>query len=62
MIDALNGLAQIGLFILLMGLIYCIVQVVDVIREERERLMWYRHSRTPVEADPEMDRRDDPGL
>lgn len=51
MIDILNGIAQIGMFVLLIGLIYCIVQIVEVIREERERLMWIRADRRPVPPD-----------
>lgn len=44
----LNIIVEVGMFIALLGILYCIVQVVDVIREERERLMWYRQSKAPV--------------
>lgn len=45
MIAALNFAVELGMFLALLAIIYCIVQVVDVIREEKERLMWYRHER-----------------
>jgi hypothetical protein len=48
MIDFVNGLIQAALFFSIVGLIYAIVLVVDVIREERERLMWYRQTKAPV--------------
>lgn len=55
MIDILNGIAQIGMFVLLIGLIYCIVQIVDVIREERQRLIWIRQERTPPRPEDDPD-------
>lgn len=48
MIAALNFAVELGMFLALLAIIYCIVQVVDVIREERERLMWYRQTKAPV--------------
>lgn len=51
MIDFINGLVQVALFCALVGLIYAIVQVVDVIREEKERLMWYRRVKEPKADD-----------
>ena len=45
MATALNIIVEVGMFIALLGMMYCIVQVVDVIREEKERLMWYRQER-----------------
>lgn len=54
MITALNAFVEIGMFIALLGIIYCIIQVVDVIREEKERLMWYREIKT-LREDHERD-------
>lgn len=51
MIEAINFVFQLALFILLMGLIYAIVQVVEVIREERQRLAWARMERAPVRTE-----------
>lgn len=48
MATLLNIIVEVGMFVALIGMLYCIVQVVDVIREERERLMWYRQSKAPV--------------
>jgi hypothetical protein len=48
MIEIINAAIQVAMFGLLVGLIYAIVQVVDVIREEKERLMWYRQPKRPV--------------
>ncbi len=45
MITALNVVLEIGMFLVFVGLLYCIVQVIEVIREERERLMWIRSER-----------------
>lgn len=45
MITALNVALEIGMFLVFVGLLYCIVQVIEVIREERERLMWIRSER-----------------
>lgn len=39
---------EIGMFFLMIAILYCIIQVVDVIREEKERLMWYRQAKQPV--------------
>jgi len=39
---------EIGMFFLMIAILYCIIQVVDVIREEKERLMWYRQAKRPV--------------
>lgn len=50
MIAALNFAVELGMFLALLAIIYCIVQVVDVIREEKERLMWYRQER-PIRTD-----------
>ena len=47
----LNIIVEVGMFIALIGMLYCIVQVVDVIREEKERLMWYRQAQQPVVND-----------
>lgn len=51
MVDVINMALQVAMFFAFVGLIYCIVQVVDVIREERERLMWYRQTKSPVQTD-----------
>ena len=56
MIDALNFAVQIGMFCVFIALIYCVVQIIDVIREERERLMWHRRGGTPVRPDESEDR------
>ena len=48
MATALNIIVEVGMFVALLGMLYCIVQVVDVIREERERLMWYRQTKAPM--------------
>lgn len=48
MAAALNIIVEVGMFIALLGILYCIVQVVDVIREEKERLMWYRQTKAPM--------------
>lgn len=48
MATLLNIIVEVGMFVALIGMLYCIVQVVDVIREERERLMWYRQTKAPV--------------
>lgn len=42
MISAINVIVEVGMFVALLAMLYVIVQVVDVIREEKERLMWYR--------------------
>ena len=51
MLTALNFAVEFGFFVALMAIMYCIVQVVDVIREEKERLMWYRQTKAPVRND-----------
>lgn len=56
MIDALNFIVQIGMFCVFIALIYCVIQITDVIREERERLMWHRRGGTPVRPDEGEDR------
>jgi hypothetical protein len=55
MMDIINIVVQVAMFFMLIGMIYAIVQVVDVIREERDRLMWYRQSKDPVRTDKEAD-------
>lgn len=37
-----------SLLVLLLFIGYCLLQVVDVIREEKDRLMWYRQAHQPV--------------
>lgn len=56
MIDTLNFIVEIGMFCVFIALIYCITQIIDVIREERERLMWHRRGGTPVRPDESEDR------
>lgn len=56
MIDALNFVVQVGMFCVFIALIYCVIQITDVIREERERLMWHRRGGTPVRPDESEDR------
>lgn len=56
MIDALNFIVEIGMFCVFIALIYCVIQITDVIREERERLMWHRRGGTPVRPDEDEDR------
>lgn len=51
MTDVLALSIQIGLLIALAAIFYAILQVVEVIREERERLMWYRHVKSPVRTE-----------
>lgn len=51
MTDVLALSIQIGLLIALAAIFYAIFQVVEVIREERERLMWYRHVKSPVRTE-----------
>lgn len=51
MVTTLNIIVEVGMFVALLGMLYCIVQVVEVIREERERLMWYRHVKSPVRTE-----------
>lgn len=53
MVTALNAFVEIGMFFAFIALIYCIIQIIDVIREERERLMWYSRGGTPVRNDGE---------
>lgn len=53
MVTALNAFVEIGMFFAFIALIYCIIQIIDVIREERERLMWYRRGGTPVRNEGE---------
>ena len=55
MMDIINIVVQVAMFFMFIGMIYAIVQVVDVIREERDRLRWYRQSKGPVHT-----RDDDP--
>jgi hypothetical protein len=55
MIDTLNFIVEIGMFCVFIALIYCIIQIIDVIREERERLMWHRRGGTPVRNNDEDD-------
>ena len=54
MTDILNAIVQIALFILLIGLIYAIVQIVDVIREEKDLLTWYRQIKAPVRTEDDQ--------
>ena len=56
MIDTLNFIVEIGMFCVFIALIYCVIQIIDVIREERERLMWHRRGGTPVRPDESEDR------
>lgn len=56
MIDTINFIVEIGMFCVFIALIYCITQIIDVIREERERLMWHRRGGTPVLPDESEDR------
>lgn len=51
MIDTLNFIVEIGMFCVFIALIYCVTQIIDVIREERERLMWHRQTKAPVLSD-----------
>lgn len=53
MVTALNAFVEIGMFFAFIALIYCIIQIIDVIREERERLMWYRRGGNPARNDGE---------
>ena len=53
MITALSAFVEIGMFFAFIALIYCIIQIIDVIREERERLMWYRRGGNLVRNDGE---------
>lgn len=39
MIDIVNGIMQVMMFFVFVALLYIIVQVLSVIREERERIM-----------------------
>ena len=55
MVTALNAFVEIGMFFAFIALIYCIIQIIDVIREERERLMWLKQGRQPVKADDDLD-------
>lgn len=55
MMSFISAVVQIGLFFSFIAMIYAIVQVVDVIREERERLMWLKQGRQPVKADDDLD-------
>lgn len=55
MMPFISAVVQIGLFFSFIAMIYAIVQVVDVIREERERLMWLKQGRQPVKADDDLD-------
>jgi hypothetical protein len=54
MVTALNAFVEIGMFFVFIALIYCIVQIIDVIREERERLMWYRQIKAPVRTEDDQ--------
>ena len=56
MIDTINFIVEIGMICVFIALIYCVVQIIDVIREERERLMWHRRGGTPVRPDESEDR------
>lgn len=51
MVTFLNIVVELGMFVALMAIVYCIVQVVDVIREEKERLMWSRQPRSILRED-----------
>ena len=51
MTEILYLAVQISMLFLLAALFWVIIQVVEVIREERERLMWYRHAKAPVRTD-----------
>lgn len=51
MADIIHLAVQIGLLVALGGMFYAILQVVEVIREEKERLMWYRQTKAPVLSD-----------
>lgn len=55
-------LVQIGLFCALVSLVYAIICVIDVVNEERERLVWNRRMREEgyaVDEDQEEGRRHD---
>jgi hypothetical protein len=48
MVTVVNAAIQVALFCALIGMMYCIVQVVDVIRDEKDRLMQYRNMKSPA--------------
>ena len=54
MLTFLHTVIEIGMFFLLLALLYCIIQVVDVIREEKDRLMWYRQTKAPVSTEDDQ--------
>ena len=54
MTEALYLAVQLAMLLALGGIFYVIFQVVEVIREERERLMWYRHAKAPVRTDDDQ--------
>ena len=55
MMSFISAVVQIGLFFSFIAMIYGIVQVVDAIREERERLMWLKQGKQPIKADDDLD-------
>lgn len=54
MTEALYLAVQFAMLMALGGIFWVIFQVVDVIREERERLMWYRQAKAPVRTDDDQ--------
>lgn len=54
MLTFLHTVIEISMFFLLLALLYCIIQVVDVIREEKDRLMWYRQTKAPVRTEDDQ--------
>lgn len=55
MMEFIGIVIQVAMFVALMVLLYVIVQVVDVIREEKERLMWYRNIKSPARTEDASD-------
>lgn len=51
MTETLYLAVQLAMLCLLAALFYVIFQVVEVIREEKRRLMWYRDIKAPVRTD-----------
>ncbi len=47
MIQGVGMLVQIGIIVTMAVLVYAIIQVVNVVREERQYLMWRMQNRNP---------------
>ena len=55
MINVIGFFAEIGMFAIVLVLVYATVQIVDVIVEEASHMAWRRKDRTPQNAAEDRD-------